>query len=111
MKVHARRDMLAEKRGRVISLLPRGGESDVSFYGYAETDGMLALDGRARKMERLKLKLKKKQEMEKKAKSKRKDKRSRAGESEDEEKDDDLDDDDGSARPRKKIERGWYGSI
>lgn len=109
-EVHARRDMLAEKRGRVISLLPRGGESDVSFYGYAETDGMLALDGRARKMERLKLKLKKKQEMEKKAKSKRKDKRSRASEGEDEERDDDLDDD-GSARPRKKIERGWYGSI
>lgn len=107
-EVHARRDMLAEKRGRVISLLPREGESDVSFYGYAETDRVLALDGRARKMK--KLNLKKKQEMDKKAKLKKKDKRNRASEGEDEERDDDLDDD-GSSRPRKKIERGWYGSI
>lgn len=111
-EVHARRDMLAEKRGMVIALLPEDGESDVSFYGYAETDGVLALDERARRARRMeKLKLKK-QEMEKRAKLSKKDKRKKAGkgEGEDEERDDDLDDD-GSSRPRKKIERGWYGSI
>lgn len=107
-EVHARRDMLAEKRGMVIAFLPMEEESDVSFYGYAETDRVLALDVKSRKME----KLKKKQGMEKKAKPKKKDKRNRAieGEGEGEERDDDLDDGD-STRPRKKIERGWYGSI
>lgn len=91
----ARLDLIASTRVRATSLPPD--ESDVSLYGYAETDACLSLPAEARKREKQK-------KREAKATSKRKG----TCEERDEDGEDDSDD---SSRPRQKIARGWHGSI